>query len=185
MIGLELENAEANRKNTDKSSEQENASLLQLIQSPERTTHTIAQQVGASRPQGALPLMEHRGHSQSKFLSRLAVRVNEKLILVRLTEVLWIQSRGNLLRLHLPDAKYDCRMTMKDLLLQLDPEHFLRIHRNAIVNLDHVTEFELPRSGNAFVHLRNSKALPISRAGKLALRRSLLFRNSYIKTDAP
>lgn len=183
MINLELENEETNREGAETLSAQENTGHLLLIPPPERTSLGIAQHASTPRPQDTPPMIEHRGHGQSKFLSRLAVRVNDKLILVRLPEVFWIQSRGNLLRLHLPEAEYDCRMTMKDLLRQLDPERFLRIHRNAIVNLDHVTEFALPRYGNAFVHLRNSKALPISRAGRLALRRSLLSR-SYIEANA-
>lgn len=89
-------------------------------------------------------------------------------------DVLWIQSHGNLVRLHLQDTSYEHRTTIKDAYTHLDPERFVRVHRNAIVNLDHVAEFDLPRYGNAFVHLRNGKALPISRTARTVLRRELL-----------
>jgi two-component system LytT family response regulator len=120
---------------------------------------------------------------KAKFLNRIAVRQDDKLVLVHLREVFWVQSKGNLLSLHLRDADYDCRMTMKDLMAMLDPGCFLRIHRNAIVNLDYVVEFDLPRNGNAFVVLRNGKALPISKSGKTELKRSLSPR-SFFQSEA-
>ncbi len=119
----------------------------------------------------------------AKHLSRMTVRAGDKIVLVSIRDVLWIQSHGNMLWLNLQTARYEYRMTMKDMYRQLDPERFLRVHRNAIVNLDHVVEFDLPRCGNAFVHLRNGKALPISRAARLVLRRGLLSQ-SYASADA-
>jgi DNA-binding LytR/AlgR family response regulator len=109
-----------------------------------------------------------------KYLNRISVRIGDRIVLVAVRDVLWIQCHGNLLQLHLITANYEHRMTIKDICKHLDPEHFVRVHRNAIVNLDYVVEFDLPRSGNAFVHLRNGKALPISRPARLALRRGLL-----------
>lgn len=63
---------------------------------------------------------------------------------------------------------------MNDLYKRLDPDCFLRVHRNAIVNLNYVVEFVLPRYGNAFVYLQDGQALPISKTGRKALRRNLL-----------
>lgn len=118
----------------------------------------------------------------AKHLSRMSVRSGDKIVLLQVSDVLWIQSHRNLLRLHLEHVSYDRRMTLKDLAGRLDPQRFLRIHRGAIVNLDHVVEFELPRSGNALVHLRNGIALPVSRVARLQLKRSL-FSQAY--TAAP
>lgn len=114
------------------------------------------------------------------FLSRMAVEVGEKVVLLFLRDILWIQSKGDLLCLHGKNADYDCRMTMTDLQNKLDPGTFLRVHRNAIVNLDHALEFNLPRNGNAFVHLSNGKALPISRNGRSALRQWLLSQSCFV-----
>jgi two-component system LytT family response regulator len=62
---------------------------------------------------------------------------------------------------------------MKNLQAVLDPNRFLRVHRNAIVNLDHVDEFYLPPSGNMFVKLNSGVSLPLRRANRAALRRVL------------
>ena len=62
---------------------------------------------------------------------------------------------------------------MKNLQGLLDPMHFLRVHRNAIVNLDHVLEFYLPRIGNMFAKLDNGMSLPLRRANRAFLRKRL------------
>lgn len=110
----------------------------------------------------------------ANYLQRMSVRVGNTIVLIRIRDVVWIQSHGNLLRVHLHNRSYEHRMTMKDLHQRLDPERFLRVHRSAIVNLDHVVDFELPRCGKALVHLSNGLSLPVSKAARLILRRGLL-----------
>jgi two-component system LytT family response regulator len=94
-------------------------------------------------------------------------------VLLPLQEILWIQSKRDWICLHSQTADYDCRMTMAEIQMKL-PASFLRVHRNAIVNLTQVLEFLLPSSGNAFVSLSNGKALPISRSGRSELKQYLL-----------
>jgi DNA-binding LytR/AlgR family response regulator len=114
------------------------------------------------------------GTEPAKYMNRMTVKAGDKIVLVPVRDILWIQSHGNLLLLHLPTASFEHRMTIKDIYRRLDPERFLRVHRNAVVNLDHVVDFDLPRHGNAFVHLSNGKALPINKNVRLVLRRGLL-----------
>lgn len=108
------------------------------------------------------------------YLTRMNIKAGNRIVLISVQDVVWIQSHGNLLRLYLYDASYEQRMTMKEICQQLNPEYFVRVHRNAMVNLDHVLEFELPRCGNALVRLRNGKILPISGTARVTLRRGLL-----------
>ena len=123
---------------------------------------------------GAHPLPEDaQRHRFRAFLSRMAVKVEDRIVLLYSRDIAWIQSKGNWICIHSQAGDYDHRMTMAELEMQLDPNIFLRIHRNAIVNMNHVSEFTLPRTGNAFVHLRNGKALPISRARRHEVRRYL------------
>src|SRR5439155_396855 len=81
------------------------------------------------------------------FLQRLAVEANEKIVLVKIEDIRWMQSSGNHIRLHVAKASYLMRQSLKNLQALLDPARFLRVHRNAIVNLDHVEEFHLPPNG--------------------------------------
>ena len=108
-----------------------------------------------------------------QFLQRVAAESGEKIVLIRVHDILWLQSFGNHIRLHLKNATHLVRHTMKNFQALLDPIYFLRVHRNAIVNLDHVDEFYLPPAGNMFVKLNNGTCLPLSRANRALLRKIL------------
>src|SRR5438132_13385559 len=84
-----------------------------------------------------------------------------------------MQSSGNHIRLHVAKASYLMRQSLKNLQALLDPSRFLRVHRNAIVNLDHVEEFHLPPNGNMFVKLNDGLCLNL-RKYYIALMRILL-----------
>lgn len=112
---------------------------------------------------------ENRVHS----LQRLAVEVNENIVLVKIVDIRWIQSSGNYVRLHLGKTSHLFRQSMKNLQVRLDSNRFLRVHRNAIVNLDHVEEFHLPLNGNMFVKLNDGLCLPIRKGNRAMLRRLL------------
>ena len=108
-----------------------------------------------------------------QFVQRLAVEAGEKITLVRVDDILWLQSSRNHIRLHVGATSHLVRQSIKKLLEILDPNRFLRVHRNAIVNLDYVQEFHLPPNGNMFVKLNNGVCLPLRRANRAMLRRKL------------
>jgi two-component system, LytTR family, response regulator len=108
-----------------------------------------------------------------RFLQRLAVEANEKIVLVRVEDIRWMQSSGNHIRLHVGKMSHLVRQSMKNLQALLDPNRFLRVHRNAIVNLDHVEEFHLPPNGNMFVMLNDGLCLPLRKANRALLRKLL------------
>jgi len=108
-----------------------------------------------------------------RFLRRMAVEENEKIVLVRVEDIRWMQASGNYIRLHVEKTSHLIRQSMKNLQALLDPNHFLRVHRNAIVNLDHVEEFHLPPNGNMFVKLDDGLCLPLRKANRALLRKLL------------
>jgi DNA-binding LytR/AlgR family response regulator len=57
------------------------------------------------------------------------------------------------------------RKTIRELADELDPQHFVQVHRSAIVNLHHVDQVLRGPNETAEVHLRGrSDVLPISRS---------------------
>jgi two-component system LytT family response regulator len=108
-----------------------------------------------------------------RFLQRLAVESNEKIVLVKVDDIRWMQSSGNHIRLHVGKTSHLIRQSLKNLQTLLDPNRFLRVHRNAIVNLDHVEEFHLPPNGNMFVKLNDGLCLPLRKANRALLRKLL------------
>jgi two-component system LytT family response regulator len=114
-----------------------------------------------------------RGARRRQFLQRLAVEAGEKIVLVRIADIAWLHSSGNHTQLYVGKTSYLVRRSMKNLQAVLDPARFLRVHRSAIVNLDHVVEFHLPPNGNMFVKLDDGLCVPL-RKGNRALLRKLL-----------
>jgi len=108
-----------------------------------------------------------------QFVQRLAVEADEKIVLIRVEEIQWMQSLGKYIRLYVGEKSHLLRQSLKNLQAVLDPRRFLRVHRNAIVNLDHVDEFYLPPTGNMFVKLNNGVSLPLRRANRNMLRKLL------------
>jgi two-component system, LytTR family, response regulator len=115
---------------------------------------------------------EHRA-MQRQYLRRLAVKAGEKIVIVKVQDILWLQSSRNHIRLHVGQTSLMIRQSIKNLQAILDPNRFLRVHRNAIVNLDHVEEFHLPPSGNMFVKLNNGVCLPLRKGTRATLRKML------------
>ena len=147
-------------------------------------SHRVLFEVAAAERQDAQRKsnLKQTTATPAKYLSRMSVKAGDRIVLIPLRDVVWMQSHGNRLRLHLQNASYEHRMTIKDMCSRLDPEHFLRVHRTAIVNLEHVVEFQLPRSGKALVHLSNGEVLPVSRPARTALKRGLLSQ-AYTSAD--
>ena len=113
------------------------------------------------------------GAEQLRFAQRLAVEAGAKIVLLRTGDIEWLQASGNYIRIHLGEMVYLLRQSLTNLQALLDPGRFLRVHRNVIVNLDHVEEFYLPVEGNMFVRLRNGLCLPLRKANRALLRKTL------------
>jgi two-component system LytT family response regulator len=132
-----------------------------------------------TRARNASNINEHRGAhldrrvERGRFLQRLAAESEGTIVLLKVKDILWLQSFRNHIRVHSIDASHLVRYTMKNIQAVLDPNHFLRVHRNVIVNLNHVTEFHLPTVGNMFVKLDTGACLPLRRASRASLRKIL------------
>lgn len=72
------------------------------------------------------------------FLDRLTVHHKDRLIIVPIKDVDWIETYGNYLKIHAGGKTYLLRETMSNLAGRIDPEKFIRIHRSTLVNLDRV-----------------------------------------------
>lgn len=80
--------------------------------------------------------------SPRKTLSRIAVRSAGKTRFVDLADVSWISAAENYVQLHVGTGHHLVHVTIQSLLDRLDPEVFVRVHRSAIVNVDHVRQIE-------------------------------------------
>jgi two-component system LytT family response regulator len=98
-----------------------------------------------------------------RFLQRVMLRSQGRVFFIRTADIDWIEAAGNYVRLHAGRESHLLRVTMNALEQRLDPEHFLRIHRSTIVNIDRVRELHPWPSGEYTVVLRDGARLKLSR----------------------
>ena len=104
--------------------------------------------------------MERRGVPATRFVARRG----SKHYFVRVDDIDWIEAVGNYVRLHAGDRSHLIRETMKGMETKLDPGEFVRIHRSAIVALEHVGSIEAREHGEYLVTMRGGAKLVSSRA---------------------
>lgn len=107
------------------------------------------------------------------YLQRFMVKLGARVLFVPADEVIWIQSAANYVRLHANPNSYTVRETMTRVESAVDPTRFLRIHRNAIINLQAVERLENPPQQGMIVVMRGGMRLPVSRSYRASIRKML------------
>lgn len=100
---------------------------------------------------------------RESYLKRLPVRVGEQISFVDVDEIVWIKASGNTVLLHLADRVHEMRETMTALAARLDPRHFARVHRSAIINTRRVQAIHPWFNGHHVVTMDTGQKLRMSR----------------------
>ena len=88
----------------------------------------------------------------------ISIKSDYKVSLVRYTDIVYIESMGEYLRLHLTTgATMMTLLRMKNMESALPAGRFMRVHRSYIVNLSHITGYARGR-----VYLDNGEYAPLS-----------------------
>lgn len=121
------------------------------------------------RPRGAdeelNALVEHITR-RSERLRRLIIKVDGRIVFLKLNEIYWIEADDKYVHIHLHGQSHMVRQTMSVIETQLDPKKFLRIHRSTIVNIERIRELYLLSSGEQMIIMEDGTKLTISRGYK-------------------
>lgn len=103
-------------------------------------------------------------------LQRLFVRDRRgRLVQVRAAEITRLVGADDYVELHVGEKSYLVKVTLNEFAQRLDPNRFRRIHRSAIVNLDHVVSCE-PIERRLRLKLSDGTKIIASRSGSQTLR---------------
>jgi two-component system, LytTR family, response regulator len=118
-----------------------------------------------SEPHAASTLPATNGHTdtQPPALDRITVKADGRVMFVKTTDVDFIESAANYVKLHVGAQSYSVREKISALADRLDRKQFARIHRTTIVNVDRIREVQPWFSGDAIVILRDGQKLRFSR----------------------
>lgn len=107
---------------------------------------------------------------------RFVVKKLGREFLVKVADIEWIESAGNYVNLHVAGKVYPLRGTMTAIAAQLEPRGFVRVHRQAIVNLERVREIHVFDSGDGTLTLDTEALVPMSRRYRQSL-------NEQVRSD--
>jgi two-component system LytT family response regulator len=100
----------------------------------------------------------------SRYPERVEVRTSGRVVLVRVTEIIWVDAAGNYVKIHCENETLTLRDTMAHIEKRLNPKLFMRIHRSTIVNVEHISELQQQFHGDYVVLLTNGQRLTLSRS---------------------
>jgi two-component system LytT family response regulator len=127
----------------------------------QQTLDRIRQQLQLGQMKEQLrSLLEER----SRYPDRIEVRTPGRVVIVRVSEILWIDAAGNYIKIHTTDEVLSLRETMASIEKRLNPQMFLRIHRSTIVNVEQISELQQQFHGDYVVLLKGGQRLTLSRS---------------------
>ena len=128
----------------------------------ERARSQLSQSTGPVLDSRLVTLLEEL-HEERKYSERLIVKSSGRVFFVRTEEIDWVEASGNYVKIHTKSDAHLLRESMKNMEAKLDPKTFVRIHRSAIVNIDHIKELEPWFHGEYIVIMRDGTRLTASR----------------------
>ena len=142
-----------------------------------------AQGAGArarSRRAPALPPTSWRASRAAatgdKPLDRLALPTRQGIVLLDPLTVSHAELDGELVTVHTLDAQYLSALSLQELESRLPGDRFARVHRRALVNLEHVVRLEPNEVGGYTARTRGGHAVEVSRQAARDLRKRLGLR---------
>lgn len=98
------------------------------------------------------------------FPEKLCIKDGSSTTLVNMHEIDWIDAAGDYMCVHSGGMTHIMRSTMKDLIEQLDPNIFKRVHRSTILNMTKIERATPHIKGEFFVYLTCGEQLKVSRS---------------------
>lgn len=108
-------------------------------------------------------LINQLNEKNKSYLKRISVKKNDKIFFIETEEIDYIETAGNYLKIYFNGKSQLIRETLTNLISQLDPELFYRIHRTTLVNVKKVQEFQSYYHGDYIVIMKNGAKLSMSR----------------------
>jgi two-component system LytT family response regulator len=145
-----------------------------LAEALERARHDLATPEELSRRLARL-LGDVGAPPSSEHMERLTVRSGVRQIILKTQDVLWFGAEEKLVFAAVPGDRHYVNFTLDQLERRLDPRRFARVHRAAIVNLDHAAMLRPGFAGTWRLQLDDEARteVPVSRARARQLKERL------------
>ena len=111
--------------------------------------------------------------TQQEIMERITIKTGQKLHIIPVEDIIYIQSDGDYVQLATKDGKFLKEQTMKFFETNLPEKLFVRTHRSYIVNIEYITRIESYGKQNQQIALKNGEWLKVSASGYRLLKEVL------------
>jgi two-component system LytT family response regulator len=129
-----------------------------------------AEAVNLSHKLSAMLQMREQEHERAR--QRLLVPTPSGDLLLDVAEIDWIEADDYYAAIHVGTGRHLIRESLASLESRLDEKRFVRVHRSAIVCIDHIRKLR-KQAGETFVVLHNGVQVPVSRRRRSQVTRLL------------
>ena len=98
----------------------------------------------------------------AQYPDKILIQINQKLITISLSDVLWIEADGDYSKLITTKGNYLSNYGISLLENKLNPQNFIRVHRSSIINLAFVKEIQKQISSYDVI-MQNGDVVRVSR----------------------
>lgn len=104
---------------------------------------TVLGRVGADgkRPEAPVPPATPSGAVERRG-DMLKMKVGNRIKFITMGKVRYIQAQGDYIQVNTVDEEFQVRERIKDVVGQLDPDSFLRVHRSVLLNINYIREMK-------------------------------------------
>ncbi len=132
-----------------------------LIQSLERARHLIGNKVEVA--ESLARLQEIAGPAATPRIQKIVGRLGDEYILLNAGEVMAFQADGEVVWIVTAKQRYLATQSLRKIQAKLVSSSFRRIHRNALVNVDHVRKMSALTSNRWLITLHNGQEFVVSK----------------------
>jgi two-component system, LytTR family, response regulator len=112
----------------------------------------------------ALRRLKSAEPGRSRWLSRLSIKDDERILFVPVEEIIWIEAANKYVVIHTPGGTHISRQTIQGLEERLNPREFVRTHRSTLVRKAAVRGMHPLFHGDYMIRLVNGDEAPLSRS---------------------
>ncbi|NLY24644.1 MAG: LytTR family transcriptional regulator [Bacteroidales bacterium] len=116
------------------------------------------------------PHEKNNGNEEDEILERIAVKTGQKIHVILVPDIVYIQSDGDYVQIVTGQSRYLKEETMKYFEASLPRTKFIRVHRSFIVNVEKILRIELYEKQNQILTLKNGDQIRASVSGYKELR---------------
>lgn len=100
---------------------------------------------------------------QKSYSEVIPVKMGIRSLMVNTEDIMWIESDEGYNSIQTKDRKYLVSTSLKELINDLDPHKFKRIHKSTIINTGLICELKSRRNGDYDVLLQDGSKFRLSR----------------------